>query len=209
MRMHERGIRSPGGRVVANVLGVFVLMSLGACGDQPLGNEAKKPDWVKLGIPDGQWPTYGGGPYNQNYSPLTQIDKSNVANLEVAWVYNYGAGEHDLGDLGLDYRFEVTPLLIGGVMYISTPTSPNAPGRPDGRERVVDDDARSGERHPLRDDRRHQRARPRRVRARAVCEQPARDRRRYGQAALVSKDRLQGSVGLGFPDAASALRPRA
>lgn len=128
MRMLERGIRSPGGRVVANVLGAFVLMSLGACGDQPLGSEAEKPDRVRLGIPDSQWPTYGGGPYNQNYSPLTQIDKSNVANLEVAWVYNYGAGEHDLGDLGLDYRFEVTPLLIGGVMYISTPTSPNAPG---------------------------------------------------------------------------------
>ncbi len=86
--------------------------------------------WVELGIPDGQWPTYGGGPYNQNYSPLTQINKDNVANLQVAWTFNYGTGQHEMGDAGLDYRFEVTPLLIGGVMYLSTPSHPQAEGVP-------------------------------------------------------------------------------
>lgn len=80
-------------------------------------------------VPD-QWPTYGGGHHNQNYSPLTQITKENVNQLEVAWVYRSGTGEHQLGDRGIDYRFEVTPLIIGGVMYISTPQSPNAPGVP-------------------------------------------------------------------------------
>src|SRR5690606_19532163 len=67
-----------------------------------------------------QWPADGGGDWNQTFSALTQIDKGNVSSLEVAWVHRYGTGEHDLGDLGLDYRFEVTPLLIGDVMYIST-----------------------------------------------------------------------------------------
>lgn len=74
-----------------------------------------------------QWPAYGGGGQNQNYSPLTQITPANVAKLRPAWTYHYGAGSWDTGDQGLDYRFEVTPLMIGGVIYISTPASPRLP----------------------------------------------------------------------------------
>lgn len=92
----------------------------------PVGGEPKYP---RPSGPD-QWPSYGGGPYQQNYSPLTQINRDNVSKLEVAWVFNAGTGEHDLGDQGLDYRFEVTPLVIGGIMYLSTPSSPQAPGVP-------------------------------------------------------------------------------
>lgn len=75
-----------------------------------------------------QWPAYGGGNANTNFSPLTQITPANVGKLKVAWTYHYGAGIIPQGDQGLDYRFEVTPLLIGGVMYISTPASPATPG---------------------------------------------------------------------------------
>jgi len=78
----------------------------------------------------GQWPTYGGGHSNQNFSELAQVHVGNVDELEVAWVYRSGTGEHDLGDMGIDYRFEVTPLIVGDVMYLSTPASPNAPGVP-------------------------------------------------------------------------------
>lgn len=94
--------------------------------DAAIGGEPRFPR------PEGkhQWPAYGGGDRNQNFSPLTQIDEHNVARLEVAWVHRYGTGEHDFGDLGLDYRFEVTPLVIGDVMYISTPSSPRAPDVP-------------------------------------------------------------------------------
>ena len=74
-----------------------------------------------------QWPTYGGGNANQNYSPLTQITRQNVGELKQAWAYHYGAGEIHQGDQGIDYRFEVTPLIIGGVMYLSTPSSPAKP----------------------------------------------------------------------------------
>lgn len=74
-----------------------------------------------------QWPAYGGGDANMNFSPLAQIAPKNVARLKQAWVFHYGAGQHDQGDQGLDARFEVTPLLIGGVMYISTPTNPLKP----------------------------------------------------------------------------------
>lgn len=74
-----------------------------------------------------QWPAYGGGNANQNFSPLVQITPANVAKLQPAWVYRYGAGVISQGDQGLDYRFEVTPLIVGGIMYISTPASPASP----------------------------------------------------------------------------------
>ena len=75
-----------------------------------------------------QWPAYGGSNANLNFSPLTQITPQNVNRLKQAWVYHYGAGHINQGDQGIDYRFEVTPLLVGGIMYISTPASPSTPG---------------------------------------------------------------------------------
>ena len=72
--------------------------------------------------PPDQWPNYQ---HNSNFSPLTSITPQNVKNLVPAWTFNYGAGSSPAGNLGLDYRFEVQPLLIGGVMYISTPGSPS------------------------------------------------------------------------------------
>ena len=32
-----------------------------------------------------EWPHYGGNSYAQHYSPLDQIDASNVGELEVVW----------------------------------------------------------------------------------------------------------------------------
>jgi glucose dehydrogenase len=73
------------------------------------------------------WPSYGHDRGGSQYSPLKQISTQNVAKLQRAWVYHYGVGASDLGDPFQDYRFEVTPLMVGGVMYLSTPAS--APGR--------------------------------------------------------------------------------
>lgn len=74
--------------------------------------------------PANQWPVYQ---YNSNFSPLTQITPANVSKLTEAWTFHYGAGSKPSGALGLDYRFEVQPLIVGGVMYISTPGSPSDP----------------------------------------------------------------------------------
>jgi glucose dehydrogenase len=73
------------------------------------------------------WSSYGQDPGVADYSPLNQIDTKNVTQLKQAWVYHYGAGDSDEPGLGLDYRFEVTPLVINGVMYLTTPTSPRKP----------------------------------------------------------------------------------
>src|SRR5438874_2067871 len=40
--------------------------------------------------PSPDWPVYGGNSQNTHYSPLTQINKSNVKRLEVAWSYDTG-----------------------------------------------------------------------------------------------------------------------
>jgi quinoprotein glucose dehydrogenase len=50
-----------------------------------------------------------------------------VSKLKQAWVYHFGAGQANQGDEGIDYRFEVTPLIIGDVMYMTTPAPPRAP----------------------------------------------------------------------------------
>jgi quinoprotein glucose dehydrogenase len=74
--------------------------------------------------PADEWPEYQ---YKSNFSPLRQITPENVSKLAEAWTFNYGAGSQVSGTLGLDYRFEVQPLIVGGVMYISTPGSPRDP----------------------------------------------------------------------------------
>jgi len=73
--------------------------------------------------PADQWPNYQ---HNSNFSPLTEITPENVGSLTEAWTFNYGAGSASGQGvfLRLDYRFEVQPLLVGGVLYLSTPTSP-------------------------------------------------------------------------------------
>jgi glucose dehydrogenase len=74
-----------------------------------------------------QWVSYGQNPGSTNYSTLNQINAGNVATLERAWTFRYGGGTDENGDRGLDYRWEVTPLIIDGVMYVSTPTNPSKP----------------------------------------------------------------------------------
>src|ERR1700754_4008864 len=64
----------------------------------------------KEAAPD--WPTYGGQPANDHYSPLNQINKSNVSKLKVAWTY----------DTGEDGGMETNPLVIDKVLFSYTPS---------------------------------------------------------------------------------------
>ncbi|HEV8400080.1 MAG TPA: pyrroloquinoline quinone-dependent dehydrogenase [Gemmatimonadales bacterium] len=68
----------------------------------------------------GDWPAYGRDPGGTRFSPLAQITRANVATLQVAWTYH--TGEPDMA--GMSHRppaLEVTPLVVDGLMYISTP----------------------------------------------------------------------------------------
>src|SRR5438105_1893341 len=67
-----------------------------------------------------EWPAYGGDPGGSKYSGLKQINRENVARLRIAWTLHTG----DVSD-GTEYpvrsAFEATPLVIDGVMYVTTP----------------------------------------------------------------------------------------
>ncbi len=58
------------------------------------------------------WPVYGGTPDNIHYSPLTQINRTNVNQLEVAWTF-------DTGERG---GLQTSPIIVNGILYGITPT---------------------------------------------------------------------------------------
>jgi quinoprotein glucose dehydrogenase len=69
----------------------------------------------------GDWPSYGRDPGGARFSPLTQITRANVAGLQVAWTYHTGMPALT----GMGHRppaLEVTPIVVDGTMYVSTPT---------------------------------------------------------------------------------------
>ena len=57
-----------------------------------------------------EWKDWGGDAARMHYSALNQITATNVSSLKPAWVW-------DSGKLGRSW--EITPLLIGGLLYIS------------------------------------------------------------------------------------------
>ncbi len=63
-------------------------------------------------LPTDQWITNGGTIANQRYSPLTQINKDNVAQLKAVWTSHMGSGK-DFGDAG-----EAQILEYQGVIYV-------------------------------------------------------------------------------------------
>lgn len=65
-----------------------------------------------------EWPAHGRDALGSRFSPLAQINRDNVNRLTVAWTYNTG---EPLPDPGRRRSLEVTPIVLGGVMYISTP----------------------------------------------------------------------------------------
>src|SRR5262249_9677355 len=61
---------------------------------------------------------YGHDPLGTRFSPLDQIDRSNVIRLAVAWTYSTGEASESTRQ---PVKFEATPLVVDGTMYISTP----------------------------------------------------------------------------------------
>src|SRR5882762_280437 len=66
--------------------------------------------------PNTDWRVAGADPGNTRFSPLDQINTTNVAQLQVAWVYH-------TGDLPPDGHGEIqaTPIVVDGILYATTP----------------------------------------------------------------------------------------
>src|SRR5215216_4154247 len=61
---------------------------------------------------DGDWPSFGRDPAARRYSPLTQITRANVAQLQQAWSFDTGAT-----------NLQVTPIVVKGLMYLTAGAS--------------------------------------------------------------------------------------
>ena len=70
--------------------------------------------------PDSAWPHYGNDPGGARYSGAAQIDRTNVAQLRVAWTYRTGALGRS-APLDRKSAFEATPILVDGRLFLSTP----------------------------------------------------------------------------------------
>jgi len=54
------------------------------------------------------WPAYGGGPQEIRYSNLDQINRKNVARLQVAWMYDTEDGPG---------ASETQPIVVNGILF--------------------------------------------------------------------------------------------
>ena len=84
----------------------YLLLALGA----PLN--------AQTGTANGEWRHYGGDASSARYTPLDQITRDNVRDLEVAWRWksaNFGPRP--------EYNYQATPLMVDGVLYVTAGTA--------------------------------------------------------------------------------------
>jgi alcohol dehydrogenase (cytochrome c) len=70
----------------------------------------KEGDRYRVVTSETDWPTYHGQLGGNRYSTLAQIDKGNVARLAPRWTYTITGSP----------RLEGTPIVMDGVMYVTT-----------------------------------------------------------------------------------------
>ncbi len=93
------------------LLALTMVSALAACGTTGGKNAAVDDAMLLAGSPDGaNWLSYGRTYDEQRFSPLTQVSDSNVGQLGLEWS----------SDLDTARGQEATPIVVDGVMYVST-----------------------------------------------------------------------------------------
>src|SRR5947209_10060748 len=82
--------------------------------------------------PTDAWPTYNGDYSGRRFSPLTQINSSNVHTLSLAWSTRFSAGANGGGRGGV--QIKATPLMVNGILYFTAPNNVWAADARTGRE---------------------------------------------------------------------------
>lgn len=99
----------------------FLSLLLGTCASltcSMLVNAQSADDFSAAALsqlPTDNWPTNGGDLYNRRYSPLSQIDQDNVANLKGVWRTRLGGSGTSPRNSG-----EAQPIVYNGIAYIIT-----------------------------------------------------------------------------------------
>ena len=71
-----------------------------------------------------EWPTYGGDAGGMKYSPVADIDRSNVGRLMPAWSWDTRDPANPPADSGMPARpgtFQATPIMVNDTLYLPTP----------------------------------------------------------------------------------------
>ncbi|MEO8737399.1 MAG: PQQ-binding-like beta-propeller repeat protein [Edaphobacter sp.] len=87
-----------------------IALGLGVCAAGSFAGYCAAPQAAGQNTQD--WSVYGGQDAQDHYSGLSEINRGNVKNLVVAWKY-------DTGETG---GLEANPIIVGRVLYTSTPT---------------------------------------------------------------------------------------
>ena len=75
----------------------------------PLVGDAQK------GGVNGEWRAYGADEASTRYSPLDQINRDNVKNLQIAWTWKFD----NFGTIQETSTSETTPIMVNGVLYFT------------------------------------------------------------------------------------------
>ena len=75
---------------------------------------------AQSGAADGEWPAFGGDLGGTKYTPLSQIDASNVNRLQIAWRRPFLDEYYQRGnpDLSISNDYPALPLVLDGVAFI-------------------------------------------------------------------------------------------
>ena len=69
----------------------------------------------QTGAKNGEWRAYSAEEASTRYSPIDQITRDNVKNLEVAWTWKFD----NYGSAAQTATTETTPLMVGGKLYFT------------------------------------------------------------------------------------------
>jgi alcohol dehydrogenase (cytochrome c) len=104
---------------------------------------------LSLKPPTDAWSTYNGDYSGRRFSPLAQINQSNIKNLNLAWIHRVNVGETPgavIGGEGAPAKageggstfggpsIKATPLMVNGILYFTTPDNTWAVDARTGRE---------------------------------------------------------------------------
>ena len=98
-----------------SLLFASILFSLMSCGREETKIDStieKEPDPLDNYT---DWSIYRGDKKGNQYSELAQIHAANVHQLELAWQYR-------TGDATKNSSIQVNPIIVDGLLYISTPS---------------------------------------------------------------------------------------
>src|ERR1051325_2913943 len=102
-------MRMPRVALFVGVATIFLLITAGLIAQKPAPRN-----------PDADWPMFNRDLAGTRFSPLTQINTTNVTNLTQAWSYKLRPhdGKPLTGQSPSEIFQEITPIVVNGIMYL-------------------------------------------------------------------------------------------